>query len=561
MAPAPAYRHLPLHSDIASPHPSAKLAGVARPEAGRPAGSPATRAVLKGVLLTPEFSAVTPSGQIQDSPYFIESFWFRCVLGTTKVAPDAIQGCTSIPAGNYLDSAGDAEHQPGLNVALNDSLFGPGLMRFNVGGPTGGANQSALAAYTPVIGLSTGWHNLLLFGDATCRTARAICGGVLLDGVQIVSGFTVQGAWSAHQTVGFGTNPFYLNVTNGTSAAHKLELAQPYLDTTASPVVAGTNRPNFDTTKFYNRGPVDFGTNCATPLGHAPSAFCMSNGPGAFLINVSNAPGKATFTATGQFTNTVTNRAYAAAFSPGETPDRPFARWSYSATFNRQCAESTRTCSSSSQPLASGVGNAIPSGDLLCATITVSGNNSNFNDGFNPPTGGGVTTWTNVLGATAANNHLNNLAMFCGTVTAPTAAGSDMPTLTWTWANANGGGFSRAAITLTDFGKPGGTPSIVAATATDSSISATALPCPPVTAPSGLSLWVCLHTTFGWDLASPASRVGPAPSSTLLAKLPAGNPGDAPMIEYEKIDVSGAVTRTAQGNPGNRSLAAAMILQ
>lgn len=522
--------------------------------------------VLNGNLVTPEFSPVTAAAQIPSSPFMVLSYWFYCASGTTTVTPDRYQSCNNVGGiGNFLDSAGDAEHQAGFNFIFNDSAASGGVARFNFGNSPA-ANNGSNASYTGMNVLATGWHHMLVYADVSCTSATNVrCGGVYLDGVQIVSGLPDRdvGGWTGTKTISFATNPFYVNVTNGSEAPGKFGIAQVYLDTTASPVVAGTNTLNFSISKFYSAGPVNFGANCAGPLGGlGPSAFCLSNGPATFLTNASGAVGKATFTQTANATNTVTNIAYATPYSPGETPDRPYVRWTNSATWNGGCIEAVKTCTTALASAPGGnIGNITSTGDLLCATIVTTGANTTYNDAFIAPTGGGVATWTDELGGTAQNNVNNNLALFCGTVTTPTAAGGNLPILTWTWTNANGGGFSRAAITLTDFGKPGGTPSIAAAAATNSTISATTLPCPSVTAPAGLSLWVCFHTAFDWAFASPTTGIGPASTSTLLGKLPSNvGGGNTPMLEFEKIGAAGAVTRTAQGNPGNKSLAAAMVL-
>lgn len=534
--------------------------------------APVVVALLNGNLVTEEFTPIAASAQIAASPVFVESLWFRCAPGSTTLSPDSYQGCFGAVIGNYSNAtcggASNAETTPGLNIVLNDTNPGNGLVRVNINNSTCGTNNSALGAFSPAVTLSTTWHHLLVYGDMTCTSSASHrCGGAYLDGVQVIAGFADQGTWSTSQTVNFDTNPFYVDAfaTSAPSqASRRFEIAQLYLDTTASPVVAGTNTPNFSVSAFYNAGPVDFGATCSNPLGHTPTAFCLSNGPATFLTNNSSAGGKATFTATGQVANTVTNQAYAACFSPGETPDRPFCRWDNGANFHVQCAESTQTCSSTSQPLASNTGNAIVTGDLLCLHVATTANNASYNDNFQPPTGGGVTTWTNVLGTnvTATNAHFNNAALFCGTVTTPTAAGANLPTLTWTWLSNLGGGWVESSVTLIDFGGPI-TPSIAAFASTDSTISATTLPCQITTgptAPAGKSLWVCAHMTYDWSNASPSSGIGPPSTSTLIGKLPAGTAGNRAMVEWEKINAAGAVTRTAQGNPGNKSIGISWIL-
>jgi hypothetical protein len=439
-----------------------------------------------------------------------------------------------------------------LNI-INEVPGSGGLFRFNLNNATCGNNNSATGSYTGTNLLNTDWHNLRWVGDVSCTSATNVrCSAVYLDGV-LLSGVTlndVGGNWSGTKTVAFNVHPFYLNAWDNSgisplSGGH-FEVAQFALDLPgSSPMVASSNTPVNPIGNFVTAGgaPMDPGVGCANFFGHT-ATYCFTNPAASFLTNTGSG---ANATATGQVTNTFTNQAYAAATAPGETPDRPWVRWRYDTPIS--CAEATQTCTD-----ASNAGNRIVQGDLLCAVIDAPLGGGSHNNAF------AMSGWTTIV-ATVVSSSLNH-AVFCktagvGDVTAPGSTWSP-PTYTWT---TSGTGFSGPLMTIIDFGKYGAggtTPTVIASG--NSSPAAGSLPCPTVSAPSGLSLWTCIHSTYSWGFTG--NSYGPPTTSSLQAKLPTGGSGATPMIEFEKIGVSGNVVRTAQesGSALNPSVASVLIL-
>lgn len=518
--------------------------------------------VLNGVLVTQEYSPTLGSTVLSNSPTFVESFWFRCSNGTVaSVGADPFQSCNNaILAGNFADvtcgGSTDAEHTPGLNV-VNESPAAGGTFRFNINNATCGANNSALGSYTGTNVLDGNWHHLLLYGDVTKASATAVrAGGVYLDGVQIVAGFTDQGVlWATGQTVAFTTNPFYLNATNKSAStgqdARKFEIAQFYLDlnAAASPVTGSTNTPSFSVASFYSGGPVDFGTNCTTPLGHQPTA-CFPNSAATFNTNVGTLG--TNFSVTQFRSNTITGIPYAAAVNPGETADRPWVRWSYTTQWNSTCSHTTQTCS----PVRLNVGNPILQGDLICAFINVSLATGSTNQAFSMA-GSGYTTVIATLVGNSENHFTACKTAGVGDVTSP---GGDWTSPTWTWTDG-GVVFSLASTTIVDFGKygAGGTTPTVNTSGAASAASGS-LPYPTLTSPSGNSLWFGSTTTYDWGFIT--ASAGPAATGTLVGKLPRTASGNGPMMVVEKLGSSASIARTAQesGALGNPTIASVLIL-
>lgn len=521
--------------------------------------------VANSALLTPEYSISLPAATLPSTgSAFDLSVWIRCQgLGTVATAAvDKTQGCfNAIPIGNFADVncpiSPSAETNPGLNIVYAESPAAGGQIRFNVNNSTCDTNNSALRTYTGSNVLSGGaWHHLRWVGDVACTpSANVKCSQAWLDGVSLFTGLNDIGVWALNKTIAFNVNPFYINAWNTSAstgqAPNRVEIAQFCLDLTASPMQASSNTPVNPIGNFISGGlPKDAGAGCTNFFGHT-ATIALLNPPASFTTNTGSLG--TNFSVNGKVSNTITNQAYAAPFNPGETPDRPYVKWSYSTKWNGVCANTTLTCS----PVRLNSGNPIAQGDLLCVFINVSLASGSANDAFSMA-GSGYTTVIATMGTANTMNH----ATFCKTAGAGdvTAAGSDWTSPTWTWAN-NGAAFSLAAATVVDFGKYGAagtTPTVNvsgAATAANGS-----LPYPTLTSPTGLSLWFGSTTSYDYGFVS--ASAGPAATGTLIWRLPRAVAGNDPMMVVEKLSASASIVRTAQQSAaeGNPTIATVLIL-
>lgn len=556
---------VPAFAQISTPSHIAILGGA-------PSAAPF---VLPAVLVTQEASPTIPTATIANSAFIDANFWFRCAEGSSGAAPDKYQTCyNSVLVGNWSNTPcsnlSSAETMPGFNVVWEQGENG-GIFRFNFnnahcpGGALGAPNDnnSANAAYGPspaTDNLATGWHHMRVFGDMaqSCNGGTARCGGVFIDNAQVVFGLNDIGAggWTAaSKIIAFNSAPFFVNAFENTSpvqAPNAFEISQFSMDTSVSPVVAGTNTPVNPIANFMTPagGPIDYKSDCSGPYRHAPG-ICSNGSGAAFLTNTGTLG--TNWSITQSVTNAFTNQLYAAAYGPGEVPDRPFRRWQYTTNFGGSCAESAGTCA-----VASNAGNEILLGDMLCAAFTVSLNGST-QDNFTLAAAG----YTQVIASTLTNSQ--NFTVWCKVATSGdvTARGNAWTSPTWTWTNGASGFGGGAQITIIDIGRfgSGGTTPRVNTSNLTANVANGSLALPSCTAPSGFSLWMGIHTTYSWSFGT--VQTAPPSTSTLSGKTGTGNKpgGNVPLIEYEKISAPGSLARTAQESAaiGNPSIAACIV--
>lgn len=523
---------------------------------------PATAAafVPNAVLIHPEASptwSTATSNALSNSPTMWMHFIVRCSGGTVAANfADANVSClNAILAGGWDGAAVvDAEHQKSFNVVYFESPASGGQIRYNAANATGGNNNSANGLYTGANLFDGEPHSVDIFVDVSQTSAtNQRAGGVAIDGVQVGTVFTDQPSgqnWSnASKIIGFASAPFYLNAWDSTGGSNqdprRFEISQFMMDlnAAASPVQAGTNLPAIPLSHFYNPGvgPVDVGSDGSLAFGHVPT-IALLNPAASFLTNLGTGPSPVI---TNKWGSTVSNKVYEAQIRPSETLTTPAVRWHHAYSFNGQCAESAKTCTIAGINLNNG--NSMKVGDKHCVAITTTSSGGavqNYNDAFSGPAG-----YTDALGGTFGNNGYQNLFLTCKDVSSAVASGSDMGSLTITWANANASGWQSAVITSFDIAPKAGSSTVnIAGTAVSTNTASTStLDYPSLTSHAGNSLIFYGITIFDWTNAGTATAIGPATTATLVGKEPASKGSNEPMITTEKSTGIATFTRTAQG--------------
>jgi len=493
------------------------------------------------------------AGSITAAPRGVMSVWL-CSQGNSSVHSAMYDNRSNGLTFGQFDPAKANAEANGWNYAM-DGGFSGGLRRLNINDSTGGTNHSALATYGPPAVINKKiQHHLWAWDTNYSGTKRS---SLWIDGVQVATGITDQGTWNGTLTSpsysggdGFFLNPFGTGQVRG-----DFDCAQFFFDTPSSTPLDASNNATFDITKFYNAGPVDFGSDGSLPLGHQPIIF-HDGDASTFATNKGSLGNIATVVGG---TNANSKKLFDAPKNPGASADRPYLLWW---DHNVPGSQPTTAITESSGTYSSFTndGQPVVAGDLLVALIK-------FSSGSGTARLPSITGWTLVPNSRQSLG-LGDFAAFykvvgagdTGLLANPGSEWSTGPTMTWT---TKGALISASIVFLNYRSDTGTSPAIQDSACSSSSASpASGFVCPAVTSGSALSLLVNAVAVFDW-----ANEGTPSPPASSRIRHKRGDDamsGPFPYVVDEKVNATGTTgTRTfgVSGATGNPNAMLSFILQ
>ena len=484
---------------------------IALPMLGAPSGGGAAAYNASGVLIYPEGYVQSTQLGNTDTAVGLVSLWFRGTVGTALNPAVTNDGDGwSLGIMDILSNAGPgftSETVPGLNITTDNSS-GIGNFRFNWNDATGGSGHSIQASVPSFLtGYDGGWHHLILSWDFTSVTtplAVAYWDGVKISNINLQKIGSLAGP-DLKPNIMNNTRGLMMGGNSGNTGALRADYAQVLLDTGSSYMTAG-DLPASLVKRFYNNGPVDYGTDGSTALGVQPQVY-LNGDKSTFLTNKGSSA--ATFTSATQGANNlgIDNSSYGPA---GNQTGRPARLWE---------AEAHASAVASIVP--TNYGMPIASGDLLLLLVVISDATGNINHAIQTPAGW-TPLWSNIAFPQqwqgAGNDPMNVAAWYKNAAVGDvTATGADWsgPTVSWTTASGS------VSATVINYGQA----HVQAGAATAFTTGTTAPTAPTVTPTSAATT---LMSGFAFYRTSTSGKTTPPTGQKLAIKSRGGAVGSIP---------------------------------
>lgn len=418
----------------------AALVGFRPALAARPvAPAPVAPVNLPAVSFNPEAVAIAPQLGVADSPYGAVIFWLRGTVGT-QAAPGNDANFSSFNQdiiGNLGNGAMGSEGLPGLDIATDRAAGAVGTTRLNLGDAAGGANHSLDGIkYTVQTSLNGRWHQHAFFWDTGYDNGRKRV-AYYIDGVNQGMVRSENGAINRflvdlNNALGFG-----INFNSGNGGWGAFDIAQVLIDTHTKGLLNADQQLTIPVSRFYNKGPVDFGPNGASVFGSPPEIYF--NGPAAtFLKNLGTAPAAFRLVPSVVTDPMTVPHLYDASYGPlGIKDGRPAFAWA-----SPGAASATQPPATLSSGRPNNAGQPIRVGQLLIVAINIVDSRGNFDRAIQTPATapGNQHPWIPIKGlplAYGVSGFSFNTAVFwkiaeAGDVTAPGQDWAAAPVFHWT---------------------------------------------------------------------------------------------------------------------------------